>query len=72
MNRWINVPNLVSIWSKMRDLQSIKVKGIKMNITIEFVGRMWRKNQKKLIASMITWIGSAGIHASDHIMKQST
>ena len=49
----------------MRDVQSIKVKGIKMNINIEFVGRMQRKNDIFIIASVKIQIGSAGIHASE-------
>ena len=53
----------------MRDLQSIKVKGIKMNINI---GRMQRKKRNYfLFTSVKTRIGSAGIHASELRMKQN-
>ena len=54
----------------MRDLQSIKVKGIKMNINI---GRMRRKKNEInfLFASVKTRIGSAGIHASELRMKRN-
>ena len=50
----------------MKDLLRIKVKGSKMNINV----RKMQKNENIfLITSVMTPIGSAGIHTSNHRMK---
>ena len=44
-DKWITVPNFVSVGLKLRELQRVKVKNSKMNVYVKFIVKNVKKNE---------------------------